>query len=64
MVHNSRHDMNSRQLVDYSEHGLKNGPFDELTHSHDLNAKLVCYSDPHYLQLINFEILMDLLDNV
>ena len=56
--------MNSRQLVDYSEHGLKNGPFDDLTHSHDLNAKLVCYSDPHYLQLINFEILMDLLDNV
>ena len=30
----------------YSGYSLNNGPFDEKRHVHDLNTKLVCFSDP------------------
>ena len=37
-------------LVIYSSHGLNNQPFNDQTSLGHSNAKLVCYSDPHYLQ--------------
>ena len=36
--------------VGYSDHGLNNGLFDNQTHVHYLNSKIVLYSDPHWIR--------------
>ena len=39
--------LNSGQSVGNSNGGLKSKPFYDRTDPHNLNTKLVCYSDPH-----------------
>ena len=39
--------MGGQYKVRYSGHGLNSKPFDNRTNPHDLNTKLVSYSDPY-----------------
>ena len=47
--------LNSKLLVRYSRHGLKNRPFDKQTVLDHLNTELVCYSDPHCTLILKNE---------
>ena len=41
-------DLNTRQFVRYSDHGLNTGPFNVRTGLNPSNTELVRYLDPHY----------------